>query len=44
MEPVVIQRQMLMQQFTMLKFFLSALATSKYASLNWSSLPTTLFS
>jgi len=30
MEPGVIRRQMLMQQFTMLKFFLSALATSKH--------------
>jgi len=29
MEPAVIQRQMLFQQFTMLKFFLSALATSE---------------
>ena len=29
MEPIVIRRQMLMQQFTMLKFFLSGLATSK---------------
>jgi len=30
MEPVVIRRQMLMQQFTMLKFFLSALASSNH--------------
>jgi uncharacterized membrane protein YedE/YeeE len=30
MEPAVIRRQMLMKQFTMLKFFLSALATSMF--------------
>jgi len=29
-EPEVIRRQMVMQQFTMLKMFLSALATSKH--------------
>jgi len=29
MVPSVIRRQMLMQQFTMLKFFMSALSTSK---------------
>jgi len=33
MEPGVIRRQMLMQQFTMLKFFLAGLATSKQVSL-----------
>jgi len=32
MDPGVIQRQMLMQQFTMLKFFLSALSASKQLS------------
>jgi hypothetical protein len=29
MEPAVIQRQMLLKQFTMLKFFLAALSSSK---------------
>jgi len=36
MDPNVIRRQMLMQQFTMLKFFLSALSASKRASPKWS--------
>ena len=33
MQPSVIRRQMMLQQFTMLKFFLSALATSEFLSL-----------
>jgi len=33
MDPGVIRRQMLMQQFTMMKFFLSALSTSKPVTL-----------
>ena len=33
MEPAVIRSQMLMKQFTMMKFFFSALATSKYVTL-----------
>jgi len=33
MDPMVIQRQMLMQQFTMVKFFMSALSTSMHVSI-----------
>jgi len=37
MEPSVIRLQMVMQQFTMLKFFLSGLATSKLFYLEFAS-------